>query len=275
MNPFDLSIEFVGMCMFVPEPNGTSPTLLHVLFVAPDQVDMGDGHRHEAHHPRMFFDTAHLAAGSPAPNKDYDSIALNDKFLNLSTVTGTTPLKIDLPHVPNVSTITGRKLPKHMVGLNPQRPLGGRMTLASGIGEESTSRPWLMPFMPKNDSEVAFEVKWIIDAVPAAQLECKLQGLKGRGNQPSIMLYPILYPDSGKLEIRLRVENVPIGEVSPVRLPGNAPRFNTPAAHFSGHYTILHAPQEEHISPVYIGRDGSGGGSGTAFSCMPSQGELL
>jgi hypothetical protein len=271
MNPFDLIIDFVGMCMFVPDLSATPPKL-HVVMIAPDQVSVG--HPHAAHHPRMFFNAAHLVNNSTGESADYGSIALNDKLLDLSQVIGTSSLAVSLPHVPNVSVISDKKLPRSVLGLTPQRPLGGRVEFASGtVREEKCNEPWSMPFMPLPDNKIAFEVQWVIPGVNNTQLDCVLTGLNGRGSQPTVTLYPFIYASTGRAEVRLRVENVPISEVSPLALPGTEPPFNTPAAHFAGHYSILNANEDSQISPVYIGRGGTGG-LGTAFSCMPAQGTL-
>lgn len=264
--PFDLSIEFVGMCLYVPTAN---PARLHVLLVAPDQASPVGGHRHEAHHPRVFYDAKHV---DPTATGFY-SMALNDKLLDLTRFVGTTPLNTTLLDVPNLTTITGIHVPPALVGPIPTALIGGRVMVGSGSGTEHTNGPWNMQGFPPLPRQITFAVTWAMPDINAATLDWELVGLNGHGDQRLLPLTPLPDPaNPGRQQVKLRIVNVPHHEVSAIQVTGTAPAPGTPAGHYSGHYSVFAGATTTPI-PIYTG-PGVGGGTGTSYSCMPAQGIL-
>jgi hypothetical protein len=269
MSPFDLIIEFVGLCMFVPERDAAgAATVVHVLLVAPEH--------HVAHCPRVFYDTGHdAAAGGPTGVRT--SIALDDKLLDLTGVTGNPgTLTFALPHVPNLTKVTGFAVPGTADDDKPGELIGARVMLGSGRTDELLQDGFAFPGI--SDMKIAIEVHWTIPQVStgSGMLEWALKGLNELGGQPLCPLRPVIYSGSSAPQVRLRIKNVPRTELSLKPPTGNEtpPPFGAKAAHFEGHYEVLGAVPNL-ISPIYIGPPPSGGGSGTAFSCMPSAGEFV
>jgi hypothetical protein len=266
---FNLIIDFVGLCTFVSDGSGKAERM-HVILVAPDQQDR----MHEHHYPRVFY----LAAYEETGASGFNSISLDEKVLNLEEFVPAEP-SIDLrymPHVPNLSRIipgTPVWVKRSLLGANPKTLVGARITLAAGAGADKSKGPWGMPEIP-DDRNVAYTVRWAIPNIDKTVLDWKLTGLNGHGGQKLAPLTPLADADTGDLQIRLKIVNVPFGELSAPIGSGKPPAYGTEAPHFGGHYLLFNFPNSfKKPIPLYLGTDGKEGGSGTAFSCMPARGE--
>jgi hypothetical protein len=182
-------------------------------------------------------------------------------------------LTFALPHVPNLTKVTGFGVPLTTIGNKPGDFVSARVMLGSGRTDERLKENFAFPGI--SDAKIAIEVHWTIPQVVTGTgtLEWALKGLNDLGGQPLRPLRPVIFPGSSAPQIRLRIKNVPRTELKFEPLPGDVPPFGAKAAHFEGHYDVL-GDVPNLISPIYIGPSPSGGGSGTAFSCMPSVGEF-
>lgn len=270
MPPITLNIDFVGLCLYVDEPSQTAPRL-HVLLLAPDldpgamsSVGHGGGHGQHAisrHHPRIFYDSAYDTPDSTGLSGSFNSIALDDKALDLSRFGGI--LDASFGSVPDLTAVTGKKIARKRIGPAPGNLISARVSLASGSGTPTIAEgPWELG--PIKETAIAHKLRWTMD-IDSAQLSkgalaWELKGLNKRGGQPLRPLYPV----GGTID--LWVMNVVRDELFPADKPGDPPQNGEPMAHFAPFYAALKSPAPGPL-PIWRGPDGPGGPIGKNYDC--------
>ena len=259
---FQLQVEFVGLCLFVPDP-GTST--LRVLMPA-----VSGEHGVEPHLVRLCFDTACLQPGSAAPSGNLQLVPMERLELPLAAPG---PLDLALPaELVDVGAVARRPVfPGALYADDPEERLSARVTARSGsAGASDQGACWNYP-APNQPRQLPNRIRWTMGPIEGERLELVFEPLLNGVTQP----LPPLYPINGTLA--LSVWHTPEWELPPPALDPGPPAKGTPAHHFAAYYKLFESPVATPL-PTFVARrcgvvpDGDFmyfGGS--PYTCMAAQ----
>jgi hypothetical protein len=235
--PYTLRITFTGLCLFVPEPVGGAETgLMHVLFpvFTGDGHDGHDGHAGTHRHlPVLYFDTAHLRAGSPGPDGVLGQKPLRNLLIQLGTDAPAADLRL-CPAIVNLKEVTGEQVNADQYRADIAGKVTTRVTL--GLGRNTAVASGVCWDFAGTVRKIAHKARWTIGNLePPLQLPVgNLHGTGARGLPP---LYPLADADGNQF-INLQVFHTPAVDLPPEpELPVPIGIGATPA-HFAGLYDL-------------------------------------
>jgi hypothetical protein len=233
--PFDLYIDFTGVCTFVHDTPNSGPERVHVLLPGPI---VG----HDAHAARLRFDSVY--AGGPA-GVPHDH-PLENALLDLGGIAGS--LSYDPPDELAVVGSETRKVKRNRLtggGTNP-RDILARITLGAGAFA-CRKRGVFFDYRGDPDKELTNLVRWKIPGIERDRLELVLDKLRG----PNPTQPPTLFPKNGRIE--LAVLHVPHVQLDPNYPKPNPPIPRTPSHHFASHFRVFDHTDEK--VPLYVRGD--------------------
>ncbi|HEU4562467.1 MAG TPA: hypothetical protein VFS20_31845 [Longimicrobium sp.] len=271
---FDLTIQFWGLCLFVPHP-----ALDTVYVLMPAAGVPGGAGGMPPHLARLYVDPAYTRRGSARTDGELDEFAaLERQSLSFAgpDAPSTAPLPAELANVGAVANqaITGAVLP----GILPAPPfLTARIQLAAGSCSPPTvTECWAFP--PGNPARsLTPTITWTISGIEQEPLSLTLASLDD-GTERTL---PPLYPIDG--QIAVSVYHTEADDLPPAQ-PITSPPWGTAATHFSAYYLLFQAAAPAGPVPVSEPCDGSGRGGNTAdvrwgempYTCMgPAQAALV
>jgi len=256
---FELTIELVGLCLFVPDPQTET---LYVLMPTAD-------HGMDPHVGRLCFDTAYVRPGSTELDGFPALVPADGTELALGTGT---KLSLDLPfQLVNVGAVAKRPLrPGSLAGEKPPAQLAARAVLRSGqIYSYASGACWNYP-RPGEQRHLANRIVWNVGTVDDDKLALSLLPLAGGGEAT---LLPALYPIDGG--ITLQYYYTPRAELPPQPIDIGPPPPDTPAHHFAAYYELFEPPVADEPLPTYVGLTCGDGLGGSPYTCMSAQTPLL
>jgi hypothetical protein len=252
---FELTIELVGLCLFVPDPQTET---LYVLMPTAD-------HGMDPHVARLCFDTAYARPGSTQLD-GFPALVPADKT-ELALGTGA-KLSLDLPvQLVNVGAVAKRPLrPGSLGGTEPPAQLVARVTLQSGqLYDFAPGACWNYPHAGER-RHLANRIVWNVGTVDGDKLALSLLPLAGGGEAT---LLPPLYPIGGRIALQLYY--TPRAELPPQPVPIGPPPVDTPAHHFAAYYELFEPPVADEPLPTYVGLSCGDEMGGSPYTCMAAQ----
>lgn len=257
---FDLHIELVGLCLFVPDPATGS---LYVLMPAAG----GHGHPVDPHVVRLCVDSAYLQPGSRRPN-GIPALVPMDRV----ELVGASDAKLSLAlpdELVDVGTEVRRPIfPGALRGDDPARRLTARVELRSGACEGYEQGVcWSYP-VPLRQQRLCNRLVWNVGKMEEDRLELALTPLAG-GTGATL---PPLYPIDGR--IALSVFHTTRDELPPQPHDPSPPPAGTPAHHFGEFYALFDPPVTDGPLPRFVGINcglGGTGDGGSPYTCMAAQ----
>ena len=243
---FDLTIEMVGLCLFVPdrtEPPGT----LYVLMAS-----TGTEHGVDPHVARLCFDAAYVRPGSPGPLGYPVLVPVEETEIVFDTREA---LDLELPEeLVNVAPVVRRPLlPGSLTGTNPPEQLAARVVLRSGrLGGYEPGACWNYP-TDVTRRHMANRVRWDLGVMEGDELTIALNTLAG---EEAGRIGP-LYPIGGRIDLQLYY--TPREELPPDPVDIGPPPVGSPAHHFAGYYELFEQPVAADPLPLFVG-----------LSCIPT-----
>lgn len=261
---FTLRITFSGLCLFVPEPDGSGPAgRMHVLM--PGMFDDHcDGDRHVA---AVAFDTGHLLQdGTPTGVTAIASLAGRQ----LTPVAGATASLALCGHIVDLGEMTQRSVDPDVLGADPQGKLSARVTL--GAGQITAVAPGVCwEWHPDEVRPIAHRVRWEIPEVEGTHLALFSEPIGGGGEpKPLGDLYPI---DGG---VNLVVYHDIPQELPPDPVPAEAypePEQDFTPPHFAAYYALF-GDDVTPVLPRYRGKEGCDAPANPCSLLSPGEGGL-
>ena len=254
---FELSIEIVGLCMFVQD---TEARTTYVLMPG-----SGPEHGVDPHVARLCFDAAY-GAPAAAGLKGYTTL-VPVEGVELSFPPGS-PWQPGLPvELVNVSPVARKPLlPGLLGGTDAPAVLTSRAVLSSGKSDRfSPGACWHYPQAPAR-MQMANHVWWELGTIEGDSLEIVLTPLVGGELPPA----PIeLHPIDGRIEVQLYY--TPRDELPPQPLEVPEPPPGTPAHHFAAFYELFEPPVDNQPLPTYIALTCGFMLGGSPYTCMGAQ----
>ena len=254
---FELTIEMVGLCLFVPDEKAGA------VYVPMPSSEAG--HSVDPHAARLVFDTAYLRPGSGKLDGVTALVPLERTELELAAAAPLTAAIPDL--VVNVGDVARRPvLPDALRGDDPAGVLAARAVLRSGaVDTVQSGACWSYP-TPATRQHMSNHVLWAVGTVEGDRLELKLTPLaEGTGNT-----LPPLYPIGGRIDLALYY--TPREELPPQPFDPGPPPAGTPAHHFAAFYTLFEPPVAADPLPLYVGLScNTNMRGGSPYTCMAAQ----
>jgi len=262
---FDLEIEFVGLCLFVPDPDTRR---LRVL--APSTCH-GAPPEMEEHVVRLCFDIAYLQPGSTSPSGILALVPVNRQELEL---TGTPEPNLTLPgELGNIRDVTAQPFRAGVLdGSDPDKHLSARVQATSGwCAGYAKGACWNYPNSTDRQC-LCNRLTWAV-ARDEDRLEWALTALDGGTGRELPVLYPIAEQVEGETveKIKVALYHTTRDELPPDPAKPGPPAPGTPAHHFAGFYTVYECPWPT-VVPTFVGLscdNVSTGGS--PYTCMAAQ----
>ena len=261
---FTLQIEFVGVCMFVPDP---VKRMFYVLMP-------GTGHEdHAGHAPphvvRLCVDTAYLVKGSSGPNGVIALAVMDGVDLSF----GARRLDEKFPpalgtDVVEVGAEPSRPISPIALGDSPGSVLAGRATLFSGTRLPPSAEDGVCWTYEGKDGRLVNRLRWSID--------CEGESLTLSPGTPFMEgipapKIPTLYPIDQV--VKVSIYHAPLDDLPPnPDTPGRKPSPGDAANHFNAYYSLFE--YVDAIKPVPRFLDdcrGAGKWGGSPYTCMLAQ----
>lgn len=258
---FELHIEFVGLCLFVPV---REPAAMHVLMPAA-------GHHHGDHDVpphlgMLLFDEALLRPGADGPSHRVKREPMERVTLALA---GRAPnLTLSDEVVVDVGKVVKKPIDERVLwGSDPDGKLVARLRLGSGAWTgNARGACWNYELVSPARRELPNRLYWTMN-MDAHELVLELEALEnGTGRT-----LPPLYPIGG--EIHLKVYNTPLNEIPPDVVDIPPPPWGTRAHHFGAYYRLFNPPFASDVLPTFEAvsctepkKDG-----GSPYTCMVAQ----
>jgi hypothetical protein len=257
---FELQVELVGLCLFVPDSGAKN---LYVLMPA-----AGTAHGVDPHVVRLCFDSAYLRPGSTRLDGLMTLVPMSRVDLALGA--GGSP-SLALPReLVNVGTQARRPIdPDALRRDDTARRLTARVSVGSGM--YTTYQPgscWNYPDGSTPPRRLSNRLFWQVGEVEGDELGLTFTPLAGGTG----LTLPPLYPIGGSIE--LAVYHTPREELPPDPVVVPPPPLGTPAHHFAAFYGLFAPPVTDGPLPTFAGircsdNDTSLGGS--PYTCMAAQ----
>jgi hypothetical protein len=264
---FTLKIEFVGVCMFVPDPR---EKMYYVLMPGTGHEDHEE---HGAYVPphvvRLCVDTAYLVKGSSGPSGVFALAAMDGLDLSFGTRGPAIGLPLALPaDVVDVGAEPPRRIIPALLGDAPSPALAGRTRLLSGTYVPPVPGDGVCWTYEGKDGRLVNRMGWTID--------CKGESLTLPPGTPfdkkvSAPQIPTLYPVNGVIEVSIyhtTREDLPPHPDNRHPRPG----LGDPANHFDAYYSLFTAENVREPVPGFL--DDCGGArkwGGSPYTCMLAQ----
>jgi hypothetical protein len=256
---FDLEIEFVGLCMFVPDPAG------RVVYVLMPAAGIAQGALGMPQHvARLCVDTRYLQPpGSAAGPGLVAQVPLDRVSL---AFTGPPPLD---PTIPGVVAAVPNLVSLLACTGDPGPGLTARVTLGAGsVTRTGQAMCWYYPTLAST-ATLTTTVTWTIPGVDGDVLSVLLSQLDGN---PLPAVPPPLYPINGLVQVRIFHTERDLLPPFPMDVP--PPPRGTPAAHFAA-YNLLFDPPAQAPVPVFYGFSCDDTQGAVPYTCMgPAQAQL-
>jgi hypothetical protein len=254
---FELTIEMVGLCLFVPDEKAGA------VYVPMPSSEAGHGI--DPHVVRLVFDAAYLRPGSGKLDGVTALVPLERTELELAAAA---PLTAAIPDgVVNVGDVARRPvLPDALRGEDPAGVIAARAVLRSGaVDGVADGACWSYP-TPATRRHMSNRVRWGVGTVEGDLLEMTLTPLaNGTGRR-----LPPLYPIGGRIDLALYY--TPREELPPEPFDPGPPWVGSPAHHFAAFYTLFEPPVAEEPLPEYVGLNCiSHMAGGSPYTCMAAQ----
>jgi hypothetical protein len=254
---FELTIEMVGLCLFVPDEKAGA------VYVPMPSSEAG--HEMDPHVARLVFDAAYLRPGSGELDGILALVPLERTELQLAA---TAPLTAAIPDlVVNVGDVASRPvLPDALRGDDPGGVITARAVLRSGAADGAASGAcWSYP-TPATRRHMSNRVYWAVGEVEGDGLELTLTPLAGGTGRA----LPRLYPIGGRIDLALYY--TPREELPPEPASPGPPPVGTPAHHFAAFYTLFESPVAADPLPHYVGLSCNPHmNGGSPYTCMAAQ----
>jgi hypothetical protein len=267
---FDLEIEFVGLCMFVPALNGAA---LHVLMpstchgASPGVDCPGATPGVDEHVARLCFDTAYLQKRSPETSGITALVPVSRVELEIG---GRASLTRALPKDVVPVDTAAKVFPDALTGEDRKMLLSARVNLTSGrYTTYERGACWTYPVDSHLDQRrLSNRLTWTVGREESDEdgLKLAFTPLFG-GTGRDLTLYPI----NGKIVAALyhtTRDELPPCPASPLK-----PRKDDPANHFLAYYTLFERTTADPAPlPLFVGLscDASAQG-GSPYTCMLAQ----
>lgn len=264
---FELEIEFVGLCLFVPVTDPRSEPAMHVLLPA-----AGPGHDKDvpAHVARLCVNPAYL---QPDLKEQYPLLTALAPMAHVSlALAGSGELAPKLSDdVVDVGAVVGGRIDLRALDEGDgARKLTARVRLGSGryLGGDPGAC-WIYPPAQGTRRQLANRVRWTME-MDGSQLDLSLDAFSA----DFATKLPPLYPIGGR--IKIAVYNTPYDELPPEPVTIPKPPMGTPAHHFAAFYTLFDPLPEYRPLPTFYadschGSGVSAGGGGSPYTCMTAQ----
>lgn len=268
---FDLEIEFVGLCMFVPDSQAEA-----VYVLMPATCENAEK-KIDPHVVRLCVDTAYLIKDSTAPTGVFALAAMDRVELTLVTTgtAATDTLPAELVTIGGAGTTS--KISSVALGAAPGSMLTGRVTLRSGAcSGYDHGVCWNYP-KPDTPRRLCNRVTWTLAGYKDDWLDLSTTLLDGGGPGLTIpRLYPMAEPNAGgtRSVIRASLYHTTREELPPVPMQPAMPGVDDPADHFSAFYTLLAPVPADRPIPKFVGDKcpcDTGGVGGSPYTCMGAQ----
>lgn len=221
--PFDLTVAFTGMNLFVPGAD----RIYTLLPSTPPEMP---------HLAELRFASQYLAGGD-GTGDPYRTVLLQDWSLDLTGLTGQGGIVALPPGLPDVGAAVGRPIPLRQLGPSPDDGVAARVTLPAPTRMLRVHGGyWDLGY--QMDVEMTHSVLWTLEGVPDDALRWGLYGLRRFMAEP----LPELRPVDGRIE--LEVLHLPDDDVP------DDPPCGTPAYHFGAYYGLF-GPNVEGPLPLF------------------------
>jgi hypothetical protein len=213
--PFDLSITFTGLTLFVPDRD----RIFALLPATPSEM------RHSA---EVLIDPRYLHSPPPGARGERYSHSIEGWSLDLTGLTGNSGVVALPPGLVDVGAAAGKRISRRLLGPNPDENVAARLALppATTIVRQHGG---FWDLGPQVDVEMTHSVEWTLEGVEADSLDWGLYKLRGIGADP----LPELYPVDGRIAVEVR--HLPDEDV-PVHPP-----CGTKGHHFGFYYKLFGA----------------------------------
>ncbi len=219
---FSLSIDFAGLCLFVPEPGKEA---MHVLM--PDAAKhSGHGKPLEKHAVHLMVDSAYLRPNQTQLDHLEIHIPLNGRWLTMPGNGSPAIASVG----GEVGTLSGTLRPGALTG-TADGMLAARVTLPSGQGtphEQGACWEWKLP-QPRRMSH---RVKWTVPKLGKPGFDLELKGLGGRAG-PTFTVFSI---DDA---IEIKIWHAQPAEFPPHPAEPGEPEYKADAHHFGSYYDLV------------------------------------
>jgi len=260
----DLTLYFVGECLFVPDPDGqvTGTKAMYVLLPVVPAMP---------HVAMLCVYNTYIPGGPP-----WTLVSMERSVLTLG---GSPSFSTDMPgSIADVGFVANAAINTETLGSDPEGRLNARVELTSGErGPSSTGALWHypQPGSPGGGSqEIVYVTSWVFSQrkIPGNTLELTFTPL-GNGTAPPPL---ILTPNDGKIEAWLFA--TPTGDLpnantpeDPIAIPLTFPKLGTPAPHFAAYYGLFKDPRTVTLVPTFSGTFEQGG---SPFTCLTAGSQL-
>jgi hypothetical protein len=256
---FELFVEFVGLCLFVPDRERKSLYLL--------MPGAGQEHGVDPHVARLCFDSAYLQPQSTERNGIPALVAMNRVELSLRAPEP--PLALALPdELVDVGAQAQRPVdPGALYRDDPERLLAARVNVGSGgCFTYEPGACWNYP-AASAPRRLSNRITWRVGKMEGDRLDLSLAPL-AEGPEPPAL--PPLYPIDGMIELALYY--TPRDELPPEPLEPEAPLVGTPAHHFGAFYGLFAPPVTDGPLPTFVDLNcGMHHAGGSPYTCMAAQ----
>jgi len=263
---FDLKIEFVGLCLFVPDYGSQT---MYVLMPHAGTAG-GQGRTMPPHAVRLCFNAAYLQPGSTRLWEAVTLVVMDGAELSLPPG----PAELELPdELVNVGAVANRPIDTVALSADPAAKLTARALLRSGkYLEHDGGGYWKYPSESSPPRQLPNRICWTVPGMEGDRLDLACAEF---GGEPVLDL-PSLYPIDGTIEVS--VYHTPHEELPP--LPVNPPRpaQGAEAYHFAAYYELFDPPVVGGPLPTYAGflqlPPGQVFFGGSPYTCMAAQSPL-
>jgi hypothetical protein len=231
--PFDVKINFSGLCLFAPEPGGTvGPDRMHVLMPKVAHHTHGP----DRHIPVVYFDVAHLSP-TPMPLKNiFAQVLLRGHTMELGSGGATLAL---CSQMANLKEVTGRDAKPNLFGSDPDKRLDSRVTLSGG-SMTAASEGYCWEWDPGVVRRISHQVEWTIPGLTTLPLQLEAIDAETTNARTLPPLYPVA-GDAGDV-IYLYIHHVPSAELPPDQDKGHELMPGQETPHFSAYYSLFGGP---------------------------------
>ena len=226
---FTLNLNFLGLCMFVPDLSSQGNTLV----LMPTAGMSGDIPPHVA---MLCVDVASLQPGSSATTGQWAMMSLQSAEISFSgseTPTQPTPIPSEIA---NVGEVAKHRIIPAVLGTDPSAYLNARVVLTGGTLAPAAVECWRYPAWTPG-RQLAQGATWTVQITDADQLSLSPGSFEIAPAPRLPTLYPVGAPESSSLD--LLICNTAVYELPIMPQSIQMAEAGKPGRHFKAFYSLF------------------------------------